>query len=86
MLMKVTILVCAMGLPRADCSVDTATAVIQGPDVQSPALCGLHGQAYIADTAIADYADDDHYVKIRCTMGERASDGAVIHEALGVDG
>lgn len=84
MLMKVTILVCAVGMPQADCSVDTATAVIQGPRVESPSMCGLHGQAYIADTAIADYADEDHYIKLRCTMGERSA-STDVQKALGTD-
>jgi hypothetical protein len=84
-MMKVTILVCAIGMPQADCSVDTATAVIQGPDAESLVTCGLHGQAYIADTAIADYADDEHYIKLRCTMGERSTDSTAIREALQLD-
>ena len=33
--------------------------------------CGLHGQAYIARGAIAEYLDGAHYLKITCTSGER---------------
>ena len=48
----------------------TAEAVIQGPDATSPLQCGLHGQAYIADGAIAGYLDGAHCLKIACTSGE----------------
>jgi hypothetical protein len=30
-------------------------------------MCGLHGQAYIAGTAIAEYLRDGHYLKLACT-------------------
>ena len=33
--------------------------------------CGLHGQAYIAHGAIAEYLDGAHYLKISCTSGRR---------------
>ncbi|HSA81298.1 MAG TPA: hypothetical protein VLE23_10780 [Geminicoccaceae bacterium] len=66
-MMKALLLICALSTPRADCSVDTATAVIQGPDTMSLVECGLHGQAYIADGALAGYLDGAHYLKISCT-------------------
>jgi hypothetical protein len=67
MMMKALLLICALGTPQADCSVDTATAVIQGPDAMSLVECGLHGQAYIADGALAGYLDDGHYLKVICS-------------------
>jgi hypothetical protein len=68
---KTLLLICALGTPQADCSIDTAAAVIQGPDAMSLVECGFHGQAYIADGAIAGYLDGAHYLKISCTSGER---------------
>jgi hypothetical protein len=67
MMMKALLLICALSTPHADCSVDTATAVIQGPDASSLVECGLHGQAYIAEGALAGYLDDAHYLKVACT-------------------
>jgi hypothetical protein len=64
-------LICTLGTPQAECSTATAEAVIQGPDAMSLVECGLHGQAYIAYGAIADYLDGEHYLKISCTAGER---------------
>jgi hypothetical protein len=70
-MMKTLLLICALGTPQADCSITTAEAVIQGPDAMSLVQCGLHGQAYIAQGAIAEYLDGAHYLKITCTSGER---------------
>jgi hypothetical protein len=68
---KTLLLICSLGMPRADCSIATAEAVIQGPDAMSLIECGLHGQAYIAPGAIAGYLDGEHYLKITCTSRER---------------
>lgn len=70
-MMKTLLLICALSTARADCSIDTAEAVIQGPDTTSLVQCGLHGQAYIAHGAIAGYLDGAHYLKIACTSGQR---------------
>lgn len=70
-MMKTVILICALGIARPDCSIDTAMSVIQGPDATNLASCGFLGQAFIADTAFADYVRDDHYLKILCTSGDR---------------
>ena len=70
-MIKTLLLICAIGTSHADCSMDTAAAVIQGPEAMSLVECGLHGQAYIAHGAIADYLDGAHYLKISCTSGRR---------------
>jgi hypothetical protein len=70
-MIKTLLLICTLGTPQADCSIATAEAVIQGPDAMSLVECGLHGQAYIAHSAIAAYLDGAHYLKISCTAGER---------------
>jgi hypothetical protein len=67
MLTKTLLLICTLGTPQADCSVETAAAVIQGPDAASFVECGLHGQAYIAEGALAAYIGDGHYLKVACT-------------------
>ena len=67
MLMTTLLLICAVGTAQADCSTATAEAVIQGPDAESLVECGLHGQAYIAEGALAGYLDDGHYLKVACT-------------------
>ena len=65
------LLICALGVPHGDCNVETAAAVIQGPEAPNLVTCGLHGQAYIAEGAIAGYLEDGHYLKIACTAGHR---------------
>ena len=58
MMMTTLLLICALGTSQADCSIETAEAVIQGPEATSLVDCGLHGQAYIAEGALAGYLDD----------------------------
>jgi len=62
---KMLILVCSVGLAPADCRIDNAVAVIDGPDAANEVVCGLYGQAYLAQTAIAGRPGE--YVKIKCT-------------------
>lgn len=62
---KVLILVCSTTLSPADCKVDTAAAVINGPEAPNELMCGLNGQAYVAETAIAEKHEDE-YVKVTC--------------------
>lgn len=64
--MKTLLLICALGVPRPDCTIDTAVTAIRAPDTSSPASCAFVGQAYLADTIFADYLQDGHYLKILC--------------------
>lgn len=70
-MMKTVILICALSLSRPDCSPDTAIAVVQGPEAAHLAQCGFIGQAYLADTAMANYLDGEHYIKILCTAVDK---------------
>ena len=70
-MMKTLLLICALGVPHGDCNVETAEAVVQGPEAPSLVTCGLHGQAYLAEGALAGYLADGHYLKIACTAGNR---------------
>lgn len=63
---KVLILVCSINLAPADCQIETATAVTNAPDAPNEVMCGLHGQAYLANTAFIGERDY-RYVKIKCT-------------------
>jgi hypothetical protein len=74
-------LICALGTPQAESSRATAEAVIQGPDAMSLVECGLHGQAYIAYDAIADYLDGEHYLKIQLHGGRTVASAEPIQTA-----
>jgi hypothetical protein len=65
--MKSLILICALGLSHADCTIDSATVVVQGPEGGGPAQCGFLAQAYLASTSIAGYLDGAHYLKVSCS-------------------
>ena len=62
----VLILICAASLTQAECQKTTAMHVIKGPAAANLMACGLHGQAYLAETSLA-YNLENAYVKIRCT-------------------
>jgi hypothetical protein len=71
--METLLLICAIGLSRPDCTIETATTVVQGPKSTNLAQCGFVGQAYLADTALAAYVENGYYLKILCTSGGRAN-------------
>jgi hypothetical protein len=62
---KMLLLVCATGLSPADCQIDTAIDVIQGPATASAAACAFQGQAQLADTALP-IRPGEAYLKVRC--------------------
>ena len=63
---KVLILVCSVALSPDECQADTAVAVIDGPEAPNEVMCGLNGQAYLANTALAERREDE-YVKVTCS-------------------
>jgi hypothetical protein len=65
-MLNMLILVCAVSIPSADCQPRTALDIIRGPDVASPVECGLYGQAYVAETALAGRNSHAEYLKIVC--------------------
>lgn len=71
MVIKTVILICALNVARPDCSIDNAVSVVQGPDASHAAQCGFLGQAYLASTAMANYLDGEHYLKVLCTASDR---------------
>lgn len=64
---QVLILICSISLAPADCQANSAVDVIQGPEAINEELCGLHGQAYLAQIALGARHRDDEYVKVKCT-------------------
>ena len=63
----VLILICSISLAPQDCKRDNALDVIEGPQVKNELMCGMHSQAYIAETALGTALRPDEYVKIECT-------------------
>ena len=64
---QILILICSVSLSPADCQANSAVDVIQGPEAASVEMCGLHGQAYLAEIAMGTRHRDDEYVKVKCT-------------------
>ena len=68
MLYQVIVLVCASHFAHAECSHATAHDVIVVPERQSLMTCSLHGQAYVATTALSL---DGTSIKILCVPQAR---------------
>ncbi len=69
---QVLILVCSVGLTPSECQKETAIDILRGPVVASEVMCGLHGEAYLAQTSLAPHSPGE-YMKIKC-MRSGASD------------
>ena len=55
----------------ADCSRSNATAVMRVPaEFGNPATCFMHGQAYLANTAIGREMTETERVKLVCARSE----------------
>lgn len=82
---KVVLLVCAAGLPRADCQTQTALQVVSGPDARNELACGLQSQAFLASSAIGRGLSGNEYLKILChretTVGVRRAEPVAVTAA-----
>ncbi len=71
------VLICSMAATpdlRA-CSGETAQNVIRVPeDSGNPAICLMHGQAYLAETELGQDLSADERVKIVCAPSQKAAE------------
>lgn len=58
------LLICSTTLTPPERQPSTALSVIAGPDTASEVQCALHGQAFVATTAVAP--GDGEFLKIQC--------------------
>ena len=63
---KVILLICASSLNHGECQIETAQAVLYGPDATNEVSCGLQSQAYLASTALGRDLREGEYLKITC--------------------
>ena len=68
------ILICASTIARPDCSVDTATDMIQGFDANTPIECAMNSQALIAQSALGPGLGKVQYLKVICVQKVRAAE------------
>ena len=63
---KTIVLICLVGMPIEECSIDNALRVISVPEPPTHlGMCMFVGQAYIASGAMGRLTDGE-YVKILC--------------------
>jgi hypothetical protein len=72
MLMALVLICSVAAMPDLrHCSRDNATAVIRVPaDFANPLTCLMHGQAYLAESAIGQELDGTDRVKVVCARNE----------------
>ena len=69
------VLVCSLAVTPElrDCDQSNATDVMRVPEqFSNPTTCLMHGQAYLADTAMGRRLGDDERIKISCTRTGKA--------------
>jgi hypothetical protein len=69
------ILVCSIAITPdlADCSTNSARIVMRTPETYvSPVTCAMHGQAYLAETAVGQMLSRNDRVKVICMRPEEA--------------
>lgn len=64
-MIAVLIFVCSITVAPADCNRATAIDVIAGPEAANEIQCGLHSQAFYAETALG--IGPGEYLKVTCT-------------------
>ncbi len=69
-MLKAVLLVCALNTPPGECRPDTALDVITGPETGDATACGLHGQAYFAQSALAQGLTGSEYLKVICVASD----------------
>ena len=65
-MLKMLILVCSSNLSPADCQLETALDIIQGPQVASIFECGVASQVLVAQTSIL-HRGKGEYMKVWCS-------------------
>ena len=71
------VLVCSISLTAdlRDCDASNARIVMRVPEAYTnPVTCAMHGQAYLAETAVGRAISQDDRVKVVCIRQERAEE------------
>ncbi len=66
MIVKASVLICALGVSPAECNRDNALANINAPDALSMSGCMMQSQAYVANTVFRKWLEDGHKMKVIC--------------------
>ena len=71
------VLVCSISLTAdlRDCDASNARIVMRVPEAYTnPVTCAMHGQAYLAETAVGRAISQDDRVKVVCMRQETAEE------------
>jgi hypothetical protein len=73
------ILICSATLAISDCTIETATDMMQGLDANTPIECAMSSQALIAQSALRHGLDEGQYFKVVCVQKGEAVQALRLH-------
>lgn len=66
------VLICSSAIDLRDCTRDNAADVIRVPtEFSNPVTCFLHGQAFLAETSLAQDLREGDRIRIICQKADR---------------
>jgi hypothetical protein len=78
------ILICSAGLPKSECTIDTATDMLEGLKANTPIECLMSSEALIAQSALGPGLGKDQYLKVICVQTKRVAEILRLHAHGGI--
>ena len=78
------ILICSAGLPKSECTMDTATDMLEGLKANTPIECLMSSEALIAQSALGPGLGKDQYLKVICVQTKRVAEILRLHAHGGI--
>ena len=78
------ILICSAGLPKSECTMDTATDMLEGLKANTPIECLMSSEALIAQSALGPGLGKDQYLKVICVQTKRVAEILRLHARGGI--
>jgi hypothetical protein len=78
------ILICSAGLPKSECTIDTATDMLEGLKANTPIECLMSSEALIAQSALGPGLGKDQYLKVICVQTKRVAEILRLHAHEGI--
>jgi hypothetical protein len=73
------ILICSAMLPKSECTIDSATDMLEGLAANTPIECLMSSEALIAQSALGPGLGKDQYLKVICVQTTRVAEILHLH-------
>jgi hypothetical protein len=78
------ILICSAMLPKPECTIDSATDMMEGLTANTPIECLMSSEALIAQSALGPGLGKDQYLKVICVQTKRVAEILRLHPQKGI--